>query len=424
MTIYQAKADLYFIMSDFEQSRAEGERLLALTRRIGDRVREGVALAGMGHASLYEHNFDQALVYARQAIEVAEDGNVKPILAAGHYVAARVYGVTGRHDQAKAGYDQALALSRSGDDVVHQSMTLCFIGFFKNWEGDFAEAVRLQADGLAIARAHHLVVPLLLGLNSSGVALTGQGNYDEALARFAEGLVLAEKVGAEIFCHRLLNGRGWLALECGDLDHAIEYNRQSAEGARRRGDHETIANAELNLGDAFIAKGDLALAQEFLDEISCLVQDPTTSDWMKWRYSIHLFASLGDFWLARGDPVKARECADQCLDIATRTNSRKYIVKGWRLLGEIALARRQRDEAVGWLQQALTLAQTIGNPTQLWKTHLALGRLYAETRQSEQARQAHRAAGEVIDRVKASVQNPELRASLEQSPLIQQVYRS
>ncbi len=98
------------------------------------------------------------------------------------------------------------------------------------------------------------------------------------------------------------------------------------------------------------------------------------------------------------------------------------MVKGWRLLGEIALARRQRDEAVGWLQQALTLAQTIGNLTQLSKTHLALGHLHTEARRPEQARQAYQAAREVIDRVKASLKNPELRASLEQSPIIQQVY--
>ena len=195
-------------------------------------------------------------------------------------------------------------------------------------------------------------------------------------------------------------------------------------GPGQRGDPETIANAELNLGDIFLAQGDFTLAQEFLDGVYRLVHHPATSDWMKWRYSMHLFASLGDLWLARGEPARAQEFVDQCLDIATRTNSRKYLVKGWRLRGEIALAHRQWDEAAGWLQQALTLAQTIGNPTQLWKTHLALGRLHAEARQPEQARQAYQAAREVIERVKASVQNPELRASLEQSPLIQQVYRS
>jgi tetratricopeptide (TPR) repeat protein len=206
------------------------------------------------------------------------------------------------------------------------------------------------------------------------------------------------------------------------LERAIDLNRRGAEGARKRDDHETIANAELNLGDIFLVQGDLTLAQEFLDGVYRLAHQPATSEWMRWRYSMHLFASLGELWLARGEPARAQEFAAQCLEIATRTNSRKYVVKGWRLLGEIAHARRQWDEAAGWLQQALTLAQAVGNPTQLWRTHLSLGRLHAEAKRPEQARQAYQAAREGIERVKASLQDPGLRASLERSPLFQQVY--
>jgi hypothetical protein len=91
-------------------------------------------------------------------------------------------------------------------------------------------------------------------------------------------------------------------------------------------------------------------------------------------------------------------------------------------MGEIALARRQWDEAERALQQALTIAQAIGNPTQLWKTHLAYGRLYAATRKPEMAQQSYSAARDVIERVKGSLRDPGLRASLEGSPLMRRVY--
>jgi tetratricopeptide (TPR) repeat protein len=307
---------------------------------------------------------------------------------------------------------------------VHQpfAYSLAFAGQLKNWRGEYAEALPLQAESLRIAREHNLLMPLLFVIWDTGLVLTGKGDYDEALATFEEGLLLSEKVGAEIRRLRFLNSLGWLYSELGDLDRALDLNRQSAEGARRRGDQEVIANAELNLGDIFLVKGDLALAQEYLDGVYRLVQDPATSDWMKWRYSTHLFASLGELWLAKGDAVKAWEFAERCLEIAMPTNSRKYLVKGYRLKGEIALARRQWDEAEGMLRQALTIAQAIRNPTQLWRTHLALGRLYAESKKPERARQAFRSARQVIDRVKASLRNPGLRASLEHSPLIRHVY--
>ena len=419
MAIHQARAEIYHVMSDFKRAWAEGERLLALARRAGDREREARALAEMGRSSVRDHNFDRGLAEAYQAIEIAREVDAKPVIASGYYTSIVLHTATGRLDKGEEEIDSVLTISRAGSDVVHQSLALTFAGRLKNWRGEYAEALPLQTEGLRLAREHNLLLPLLFGCFHSGLALTGKGEYDEALARFEDGRVLSEKVGSEFWHHRFLNSLGWLLMECGDLDRALDLNRRGAKGARQRNDAETIANAELNLGDIFLAQGDFTLAQEFLDGVYRLANHPATSDWMKWRYSMHLFASLGELWLTRGEPARAQEFVDQCLDIATRTNSRKYLVKGWRLRGDIALARRQRDEAAGWLQQALTLAQTIGNPTQLWKTHLALGHLHAEARRPEQARQAYQDARAVIEQVKANVQNPELRASLERSLLIQ-----
>jgi tetratricopeptide (TPR) repeat protein len=422
MAIHRAKADLYFVLSDFKRARTEGERLLALARRAGDRETEARALAGMGYTSARDHNFDQGLAEAYHAIAIAREVDAKSVLASGYYITSLVHSATGRLDQGEEEIDLVLTISRTRGDVVHQSYALTSAGRLKNWRGEYAEALPLQDEGLRIAKEHNLLVPLLFGFFHGGLALTGMGEYDKALGRFEEGLVLSEKVGNEIYHHRLLNSLGWLLIECGDLQRALDLNRQGAEWARKRGDPETIANAELNLGDIFLAQGDLTLAQEFLDGVHRLANDPTTSEWMKWRYSMHLFASLGELWLAHGDATKARDFADQCLEIATPTNSRKYLVKGYRLKGEVALVRRQWDEAEGVLRQALTIAQAIGNPTQLWKTHLALGRLYAATKKPERARQAYQSARGVIDRVKTSLQNPGLRASLENSPLIRHVY--
>ena len=336
---------------------------------------------------------------------------------------AMIHSITGRLDQAKDEIDRALTVSRSGGDVFHQSSLAHSCWTIQELGGRVRGGISpLMPRPCAIAREHNLLVPLLDGLFAYGLALTGKGDYDAALAMLEEGLALSEKVGNEVWHHRLLNSLGWLYIELGDLDRALDLNRQRAEGARKRGDHEMIANAELNLGDIFLAKGDLVLAQEFLDAVYRLVNDPATSEWMKWRYSIHLFASLGELWLAREDPVQAREFAEQCLELATRTNSRKYLVKGYRLMGEIALARRQWDEAERALRQALTIAQAIGNPTQLWKTHLAYGHLYTAIRKPEMAQQAYGAAREVIERVKGSLRDPGLRASLESSPLMRRVY--
>src|SRR5262245_56739890 len=91
MAIHQARANLYFSLSDFKRSRAEGERLLALARQAVDREREASALGGMGLASLYGHDFDRALAEAHQAMAIATEIEATPVLAGGYCTTGLVY---------------------------------------------------------------------------------------------------------------------------------------------------------------------------------------------------------------------------------------------------------------------------------------------------------------------------------------------
>jgi hypothetical protein len=86
------------------------------------------------------------------------------------------------------------------------------------------------------------------------------------------------------------------------------------------------------------------------------------------------------------------------------------------------LAQCQWEEAETWLRQALLLARTVGNPPQLWKTYVTMGNLFRETKQGVYAQEFYQAACDVIYRVKVTLHSPELRTSLEQSPLMQQIY--
>jgi tetratricopeptide (TPR) repeat protein len=418
MAIHESKANLYIVLSEFTVARGEAEAALTLARRAGDRVKEAAALATMGFASLWAHEFETALAQAGKAIALGQATQASAVEASGRFTTGFVLAITERLADAHPQLVSALALSREAGDKVHESFSLGFLGLVKNWEGDWVEAAPLRAAALQVARDSGVVLPLVWNLFMSGVALGGKGDYDEAFATAQEGLALCEKVGEEVMYLRDLNVIGWIWGELGDLDRAIEYNRRCAEGARKRGDPETLANAEINVGDALISRGDLALASEILEGVLRLVKKPATSDWMKWRYSTHLFASLGDLCLARGDPDGARAWADQCLEIATRTKARKNLVKGWRLRGQIAIATRQPDEARVALDQALAIAQRIGNPGQLWKTHAAVGRFHEAIGRREQALAAYRAAREVLDGVRTRLQNAELRVALERATFL------
>jgi tetratricopeptide (TPR) repeat protein len=419
--IHEARAGLYFIVSEFDRSRAEAERVMSLARQAGDRAREAKALAAIGWAAMWARDLDGAVAHAQEAIAVAGPGG-EDTVARAQFTIGFVRAVTGGLEEARGAIGRALVTSLSGDEWTARSLSLSVAGLLKSWEGEYEVAARLQADGLVLAREHHLLVPLLFNFFLHGITLTGKGDYEGALGLFREGLRFAEKVGDEAIHHRLLNCLGWLYAELGDFDGAIDLNRQSAEVGRRRNDPGTYPNAEVNLGEVYLAKGDLAAAGEHLESAYRFWDNPRTSPWMRWRYSMRLFAGLGELWLARGDPDRATEFGDRCLDVATRTNSKKNLVKGWRLRGDIAFARGRLDDAEAAFRQALTLAETIGNPPQLWTTLAALGRLHAARGRHDPAREAYRAAREVVDRVKATLRDQRLRTSLEQAPAVRALY--
>jgi tetratricopeptide (TPR) repeat protein len=173
-----------------------------------------------------------------------------------------------------------------------------------------------------------------------------------------------------------------------------------------------------------LARGDLAWAAEVFDRVERLARDAATSPWMRFRYSNRLWVSMGELAHARGDLDGARARAQQCLELAIQTNARKNLVRGWRLSGAIAGAARRWDDAHQALNEALIVAKAIGNPTQLWRTHTALGDYHLQRGQKDAARDAYRAARAVIDGILAGLPTARLRASLENLPMVRDLTRS
>jgi tetratricopeptide (TPR) repeat protein len=323
-----------------------------------------------------------------------------------------VYEITGRLDEARPGFERVMAISRPVGDVADEAMALVFGAELDAWEGKHDKAARLYAQGIRVAREHGVLMPALEGLFMAGVNLTGKGDYDAALAVLQEGLALAQKIGDANYAPRSLNSLGWLYMECGAMDRAWELNLLAAQQARERRDHEMIANPELNLADMLIQRGDLKAARELLESVEQLIVDPGNSGWMRWRYSLHWYATLADHALARRAWDEARVHAERCLANAARTRSQKYVSKANRVLAEIALARREWAEADAALRTALHVAESIGEPTQIWKTHVVCARVARARGDGDAASQAMHAAAAVLETLKSDVRNTELLSSL------------
>ena len=395
INIYEARARLYFVTSDFVRSAAEGERMLPLARLTGDRAKEAEGLATIAWASLWGRQYDAAVRFSREAIGVAETAGATGVQGQAHYTLGFARAVVGEHEESQVALDKALTFSRAAGETVYQSLALSAAGLLRNWTGEYEVAARLQDEGRALAEKGGLLLPLLFSCFLHGLTLTGKGDYDDAFSTFTRGLQLAERVG--------------------DLDHAETLNAESAQVGRRRGDPGTQPNAELNLAEIFHARGELERAQDQYDAVHRYWKNPP-SQWMRFRYSIRMFAGMGSLALERGDVATARSHSAECRELATRSGSRKNLVKALRLAGAIARHQRQMDAAEGYFREARDVAAALRNPVQQWKSELALGRFLQDAGRDADAQVAFGAAGSVMQRVRAGLRDDRLRKALERNP--------
>ena len=423
MTIYAGKGAVHFLLSEFRASIEAHQGLLEVARQRGDRHKEAEALYQIGFGFLFAHEFEQALEFSHQAQALAAEIGNQNILAASLFVIANVHAVTGKLDEATHGLEEALRVSREAGEKGHEGFSLCLLGQLHNWKGEYEQALQLLEQSFTIGHAHDLQFIVIWIVWERGMTHGGKGEYAAALAALQEALALSDRLGDKVFKCRILNSLGWVYGEMYNLEAAIRYNREGAEASYKVGDPEIIRNAEINLGDDYLLLGDLEQAQRYLEKVYGDTQQRGKwgEEWMKWRYSQHLYHSLGELWLAKGDAAQALEFAEECLKLAEPTLSRKNLVKGWRLKGQALLAQGQGEQAEAALSRALMIAQEIGNPPQLWKTYQALGALYERQADLERARAAYQSAMDVIDGVAEQLQDQELQRTFLAARPVQEI---
>ncbi len=424
LPVHRARADLLFALGDYEQSRREAEEAMALAGALGDRASEANAVVQSALALQWAQDFPAALEYADRAVALGQAGGVSTAVAGGLWVTGFIHGVTGRIADARVHLERALPIAHAAGDVGLAGVMGWFVAAMDIWQGRYADALTRAAEGARVARAHHLVLPLVRCLWAEAAAHAGLGDYQRAVDLSREMLALSERIGDEAFFTRFLNTLGWLHIDCGDVETGTRLNEE-CRALARRSPHATgverVAFTLVNDADGFLARGDLPLAAEALDEALGIVRAPPPSRWMTWRYAVHCYVSLGELALARGDVPAAERWAREALAIAEPTHSHKYASRAHRLLGEAATLARRWEEATASLAAALGAATRIAEPRQTWKSHVALARLLGAMKEPERARASYTAAHAVLMRVAGTLVDGELRAGLARLPEVREV---
>jgi non-specific serine/threonine protein kinase len=216
----------------------------------------GLTLAGvLGRFWLIRSHLSEGRRWLAEALERRPAAPVAArcaaLDAAGHLASSQ-----GDYAQAVALHEESLALRRAAGDARGLAMALIGLGNVAREQADYPRAVALYEECLDLLRANNEWDQMGTALNGLANVANEQGDYARAIALYEESLVLARRRGDTAAMSRSLNNLGNVAQQQGDYERAAPFFEQSLALKRELGDRRGIAISLGNLGNVAHLQGD------------------------------------------------------------------------------------------------------------------------------------------------------------------------
>jgi tetratricopeptide (TPR) repeat protein len=305
-----------------------------------------------------------------------------------------------------------------------------WMGFFHRWRGEYQKCSGIIEPLLPEFKVLVSTAPhFYLGATCwYALALGEQGLYQDTLRILEEGREFGIKSGERYTTPKLTNSLGWAYNQLCHFDKAIEYNNLSLKsiqdllGPGTSNLFEIESQARINLGEDYLMTGDRKKAQEHLELVYENMRNPEYN-FGRTRWKPRCLLRLGELWLQAGDTDKAESFLSELIEHqwTDQFPYMKYQVLAYRLRGQILATRGQIEEAEVELHRVITLAQKLGNPTELWKTHQALGAMLLSQSKGEEAGAEFHAALEVVQGIAEGLTDAALKEGYLQSHPIKEL---
>ena len=375
-----------------------------------------IAQAHYWLGSSYETYFgetEEAMRHLTTALETARKTGNKPLEARslGAIGYALVWGLD-TIDEARMRLEESSRICKEVGDRITEAGNLQTLGFYYNWKGEFNQAKENLNKALALAEEVGSIPVTMWKLWFLSMVLAGGGEYNEAISTAQRSLQLARDYGdVSLFC-MILNTLGWIYHDLSNVELALKYNNEAIENARARQKSRAsgaVPMSLLNLGMDYLYKNDYENAEKYFKEVINQYQQHRVG-W--WRIETRILLGRGVIALAKGDCQQALGFAEDSLAISEKAGAKKYIAYGLKLKAEVLAKMGNIEEAVKLIENALNLAQQVGNPPLLWQIHYSFGLLEEKQGDAQKANGHYIKAIALIEAVASQLNDAVVKSTL------------
>jgi len=418
--IYKLRGMAWLRQDERTKARNDFDLMLQSATNISDEsvIAEAHYWLGISYQP-YFGEMDEAMRHLTTALEMARKTGNKPL-------EARSLGAIGETlmwsatpdtmDEGRMRLEESYRIAKEIGDKVTEASHLTSLGMCYNWKGEFNRAKENLKKALALDEEVGVIPRMVFKLFCLSMVLAGNGEYNDAISTGQRCLQLARDSGLWSNVSMVLNTLGWIYHDLSSIELAIEYNNEAIEIARVH--QKGIASGGvpvslMNLGMDYLYKNDYENAEKYFKEVSNLMHQHPGA-W--WRNQTRRLLGQGEISLAKGDYAQALKLAEDALAISEKADAKKYIAKGLKLKAEVLAKMGKIEEAVKRMENALKLAQDVGNPPLLWQTHYSLGLLLEKHGNPQKANEHYAEAITIVEETASKLKDPSLKNILLTAP--------
>ena len=273
--------------------------------------------------------FDAALTQAAAAEAIGHETHDMPLEASSYSAMGRIHSLSGRYREALASNQRAIALERSyGAEPRVIAKEMNELGIDYRHVGRLADAVTIYDSALQIGRQLHNPESIARVEFNLGTILQGTGETEEALALFTDALARAKEIGEVRGMAFIHGGMAELYTNAGAWKQAREHLDQALQINR---------TAKLTYGE------------------------------------LQNLEALGRLDLGQGRVREAEPLLRSALAIADSAHYGKERATTRAALARAAAAAKQFEAARRWADQAIVIADSLGDPDSQLEARAARG---------------------------------------------------
>jgi len=418
---YQGKGNTEFNMGHYNEAEKDFFKAREIAKKMGDENKEAESLSMAGWSMASGKKYEAVINIYHEAADFGRKiGN--PIIEGRNYSGLGLIKLAlGEVKEAGKFMEKAVEIGKKINSPLLLILSLSLRAFqFPHYGIPDEEAVEYLNGAIPMLKSVQNARACVLVYLIIGYYLACKGDYSTSISTLQEGIKFAEETGEALNRAKGLNWLGWVYGELGWISEAKKLNQESYKAALEMGSgsEEVEANAVVNLAENAVAEKDYGQAENYIEALLKKAETDPGYLFIRHRWEVRQLCTLAEIFLYKGGTDEALQCAQKALEIAERTKNKRGMIRANRHMGAIYLKKSKFSEAEKKLNLALSDAQKLRNPYQLWKTHFELGQMKDADGHNSDAKEQYEAALEVIENIGSNLKDKKIRNVFLNSDLI------